>query len=100
MTVLFGTSTSPTNVLRLCHVSKIYISIASVENKNKYIRLEDLFGIITDKSPELPNSMFVYVVEFEDSSKPLSLPVKHKGGYITHHQLPPSALPSSTITAS
>ena len=26
--------------------------------------------------------------------------VKHSGGYITHHQLLPKALPSSTITAS
>ena len=76
MTVLFGTSTSPTNVLQLRHVSKIYMSIAPVENKNKYIRLEDLSGVITDKSPEIPNSMFVYVVEFEDDSEPLSLPTK------------------------
>ena len=76
MTVLFGTSTSPTNVLLLRHVSKIYMSIAPVENKNKYIRLEDLSGVITDKSPELPNSMFVYVVEFEDNSEALSLPTK------------------------
>jgi len=76
MTVLFGTTTSPTNVLLLRHVSKIYMSIAPVEDKNKYIRLEDLFGVITDKSPELPDSMFVYVMEFEDDSKPFSLPTK------------------------
>lgn len=82
MTVLFGTSTSPTNILWLRHVSKIYMSIAPVENKNKYIRLEDLSGVITDKSPELPNTMFVYVVEFEDDSEPLSLPVKE---FIINH---------------
>ena len=82
MTVLFGTSTSPTNVLLLHYVSKIYMSMAPVENKNKYIRLEDLFGVMTDKSPELPNSMFVYVVEFEDDSEPLSLPAKE---FIINH---------------
>lgn len=76
MTVLFGTSTSPTNVLWLRHVSKLYMSMAPVENKYKYISLEDLFGVITDKTPEPTGGMFVYVVEFEDDSETYSLPVK------------------------
>jgi hypothetical protein len=82
MSILFGTSTSPTNVLLLRHVSKIYMSMAPVDNKYKYISLEDLFGIITDKSPEPIGGMFVYVVEFEDDSKPLSLPAKE---FIINH---------------
>ena len=66
MTILFGTSTSPTNVLRLCNVSNLYTTMAPVDDKYKYIKLEDLFGVITDKSPEPIGGMFVYVVEFED----------------------------------
>lgn len=74
MKILFGSSTSPTNTLALRMVSKIYMSMAPKDNKYHYKEQEDLFGIITDTSPEPIGGMFVYVVEFYDNSKPLVLP--------------------------
>lgn len=76
MKILFGSSTSPSNTLLLKGVKKCYASMAPKDNKYKYIEQEDLFGIITDTSPEPIGGMFVYVIEFYDD-KPLVLPMKN-----------------------
>lgn len=77
MTVLFGSDKSPTGLLKCECVDKVYISVAPKNDKFRYIRFNNLPGVITPSSNVGPDNMTVYVVEFTDGTdEPLVLPTE------------------------
>ena len=77
MIVGLGTSLSPTNVVVLTNVSRFYISLASKDNPDNYVKLENLdeCGVILSELPPPEDLMYVYVIEHFDS-KPRVFPIE------------------------
>lgn len=76
MTVLFGSDKSPSGLLKCECVDKVYISIAPKNNKFRYVRFDNLQGVITPSSNVGNDNMIVYVVEFINGAEPIVLPAK------------------------
>lgn len=76
MTVLFGSDKSPTGLLKCECVDKVYISVTPKNDKFRYIRFDNLQGVITPSSNVGPDNMTVYVVEFTNGVEPLVLPTE------------------------
>lgn len=76
MTVLFGSDKSPTGLLKCECVDKVYISVTPKNDKFRYIRFDNLRGVITPSSNVGPDNMTVYVVEFTNGVEPLVLPTE------------------------
>ena len=79
MFVLFGTDNPEQNTVAFRGVERIYMTIASKEDKTKYVKYDRIRGsgiVITplSKLREDENSKHVYVVEFFDKSEPMILP--------------------------
>ena len=83
MTIIFGSNKSPTGILKVTNVSRMYITLALKDNVRKYIDLDRLpFRFLTPSSNI--NEMFddgekwmtVYIVEFIDDDKSLVLPTE------------------------
>ncbi len=76
MTVLFGSDKSPTGLLKCQCVDKVYISVAPKSDKFRYIKFDNLQGVITPSSDVGDDNMTVYVVEFTNGVEPIVLPAK------------------------
>lgn len=84
MTIIFGSNESPTGLLKVTNVEKVYITLALKNNKFKYFELDRLpFKCLTPSSninellEDGEKFMTIYVVEFiDDDDKPLVLPTK------------------------
>ncbi len=76
MTVLFGSDKSPSGLLKCECVDKVYISIAPKNNKFRYVRFDNLQGVITPSSNVGNDNMIVYVVEFINGAEPIVLPAE------------------------
>ena len=79
MFVLFGTNNPEYSTVAFRGVTRVYTSIASKDDKTKFIKDERVrnAGIImtpTTKPKEDENVKYVYVVEFFDDSEPMVLP--------------------------
>lgn len=80
MIALFGTDNPEQNTVAFRGVERIYMSIASKEDKSKHVKFERLHcgGIIITPLSKLRedkdgNVKHVYVVEFFDKSEPVIL---------------------------
>lgn len=84
MTIVFGSNESPTGLLKVTNVSRVYITLALKNNKFKYFDIEDRlpFNYLTPSSninelfEDGEKFMTVYIVEFINDNKPLVLPTE------------------------